>query len=108
MALKQKLKEYKLDSFSEDAAKVICTGMAVDTKVIADVLDSPKIGNEKYKALVQSRLVEGKESIFLPIKKLKLNTERMENTLILLLVLPHYAGQDRSFQTRLLDGPIKA
>ena len=74
MALKQKLKEYKLDPFSEDAAKVICTGMAVDTKVIADVLDSPKIGNEKYKAFVQSRLVEGKESIFLPIKKLKLNT----------------------------------
>ncbi len=34
----------------------------------------PKIGNEKYKAFVQSRLVEGKQSIFLPIKKLKLNT----------------------------------
>ena len=46
----------------------------MDARIICDVLNAPATGNERYKEYVKSRLVDGKESFFSPIKKLKLHT----------------------------------
>ena len=73
-SLKEKLRSYKADPFSDGPAKVICTGTEVDAKFIDDVLNAPSIGNERFKEFMKNRLVDGKESFFSPIKKLKLQT----------------------------------
>ena len=73
-SLKEKLRSDKTDPFSDGQAKVICLGTEVDAKVIGDVLNAPATGNERFKEFMKNRLVDGKESLFSPIKKLKLRT----------------------------------
>ena len=73
-SLKEKLRSYKIDPFSDGPAKVVCTGAEVDARIICDVLNAPATGNERYKEYVKNRLFDGKESFFSPIKKLKLHT----------------------------------
>ena len=72
--LKQKLRGYSLDPFSQGNARHMTTGKELDPKMIDVLLNAPKLGNEKYKEFVQARLVEGKVNFYQPIKRLMLPT----------------------------------
>lgn len=72
-ALKDQLKKYEVDPFSNDEAKDLTTGKEIDKKIINGLLNAENIGKAKYKEFVQERLVEGNKSIFDPITKVNID-----------------------------------
>ena len=73
-SLKDQLKGYGSHPFGEGPARNIPTGKEVALEIIADLLISPKLGNDRYKSFVNERLVTGKVDFFSPIKRVALNT----------------------------------
>ena len=73
-SLKDRLKGYGPHPFGEGPARNISTGKEVALEIIAVLLDSPKLGDDRYKPFVNERLVTGKVDFFSPIKRVALNT----------------------------------
>ena len=73
-SLKNKLAEYNVNPFGNGPARSLSTGCEVDVRVINDLLDAEQRGNAQYTKFVKERLVEGKQTIFDTITKVKLKT----------------------------------
>ena len=59
-SLKDQLKGYGSHPFGEGPARNILTGKEVTLEIIAGLLDSPKLGDDRYKSFVNESLVTGK------------------------------------------------
>ena len=58
-SLIDQLKGYGSHPFGEGPARNISTGKVVALEIIAGLLDSPKLGDDRYKSFVNERLVTG-------------------------------------------------
>ena len=74
ISLKDQMKGYGSYPFGEGHARNISTGEEVTLEIIAGLLDSPKLGDDRYKSFANECLVTGKVDFFSPIKRVALNT----------------------------------
>ena len=73
-SLKAKLKQYNVNIFEDDPARNLTTGREIDREVIDGRLHAEDVGNKRFIAFVQDRLVESKKLFFERICKVRLKT----------------------------------
>ena len=73
-ALKDQLRSYGFDPFSDSNPKKISTGQELDESVVSDMIDAESVGDEKFMDFVESRLINGSVEFFVAIKETKLLT----------------------------------
>ena len=73
-SLKAKLKQYNVNIFEDGPARNLTTGREIDREVIDGRLHAEDVGNKRFIAFVQDRLVESKKLFFERICKVRLKT----------------------------------
>ena len=56
-ALKDQLRSYGFDPFSDSNPKNISTGQELDESVVRDMIDAESVGDKKFMDFVESRLI---------------------------------------------------
>ena len=73
-ALKDQLRQYGFDPFSDNAPRNFSTGQELDESVVCDMINAESIGDIKFLDFVESRLIRGNKDFFVAIPKTKLST----------------------------------
>ena len=117
--LKNTLKTYNVDMFSDGPARSITSGEKIDENIVNELLGADRTGEQCYNEFVTQRLVTGVKSFFDPIKRNKLRTgltkEKIQNKQISVLkedrqafgiLISKTATLDEAFQYPLTTVPL--
>ena len=77
--LKRTLQDYGIDSFGTGPSQNLVTGKEINGDLVKGLLGAAKNGNKAYLNFVNQRLVEGNKTLFNPIPKINLMTQRRGN-----------------------------